>query len=180
MKKIFVISALIAAMFSQCYAQSITVEMYKTVKKGRGASVGRVVFKDIELKNGNHTVNGVLITPHLHGLPPGEHGFHVHEIANCANDGLAAGGHFDPGHTGKHLGPYQEGHLGDLPVLYVNKHGDSTTPVYAPRLQVKDILGHSLMIHAGGDNYSDSPEPLGGGGARIACGIIADKSKSKD
>ncbi|SSP59941.1 Cu/Zn superoxide dismutase [Acinetobacter baumannii] len=28
------------------------------------------------------------------------------------------------------------------------------------------------MIHAGGDNYSDSPLPLGGGGARIACGVI--------
>jgi len=27
------------------------------------------------------------------------------------------------------------------------------------------------MIHAGGDNYSDQPEPLGGGGGRIACGV---------
>jgi putative ABC transport system substrate-binding protein len=26
-------------------------------------------------------------------------------------------------------------------------------------------------IHAGGDNYSDQPAPLGGGGARIACGV---------
>jgi superoxide dismutase, Cu-Zn family len=28
------------------------------------------------------------------------------------------------------------------------------------------------MIHAGGDNYADQPQPLGGGGARIACGVI--------
>jgi Cu-Zn family superoxide dismutase len=28
------------------------------------------------------------------------------------------------------------------------------------------------MIHEGGDNYSDEPAPLGGGGARIACGVI--------
>ena len=28
------------------------------------------------------------------------------------------------------------------------------------------------MIHAGGDNYSDQPKPNGGGGARIACGVI--------
>ena len=28
------------------------------------------------------------------------------------------------------------------------------------------------MIHAGGDNYSDEPQPLGGGGGRIACGVI--------
>jgi Cu-Zn family superoxide dismutase len=28
------------------------------------------------------------------------------------------------------------------------------------------------MIHAGGDNYSDHPKRLGGGGARIACGVV--------
>jgi Cu-Zn family superoxide dismutase len=28
------------------------------------------------------------------------------------------------------------------------------------------------MIHAGGDNYSDTPKPLGGGGERIACGVV--------
>ncbi|MCD3149108.1 superoxide dismutase, partial [Salmonella enterica subsp. enterica serovar Enteritidis] len=30
----------------------------------------------------------------------------------------------------------------------------------------------SLMIHKGGDNYSHKPAPLGGGGARFACGVI--------
>jgi Cu-Zn family superoxide dismutase len=29
-----------------------------------------------------------------------------------------------------------------------------------------------MMIHAGGDNYSDKPKALGGGGKRVACGII--------
>jgi Cu-Zn family superoxide dismutase len=28
------------------------------------------------------------------------------------------------------------------------------------------------MVHAGGDNYADQPAPLGGGGARVACGTI--------
>ena len=28
------------------------------------------------------------------------------------------------------------------------------------------------MIHIGGDNYHDHPDPLGGGGARMGCGII--------
>jgi Cu-Zn family superoxide dismutase len=28
------------------------------------------------------------------------------------------------------------------------------------------------MVHVGGDNYSDKPKPLGGGGARFACGVI--------
>ncbi len=28
------------------------------------------------------------------------------------------------------------------------------------------------MVHKGGDNHSDHPQPLGGGGARVACGVI--------
>jgi hypothetical protein len=34
-------------------------------------------------------------------------------------------------------------------------------------LKLSDIEGRALMIHAGGDNYSDTPKPLGGGGDRI-------------
>jgi Cu-Zn family superoxide dismutase len=42
----------------------------------------------------------------------------------------------------------------------------------APRItNVSTLRGHAVVIHAGGDNYSDVP-PLGGGGARIACGVI--------
>ena len=37
---------------------------------------------------------------------------------------------------------------------------------------VSALRGKSVVIHAGGDNYSDQPQPLGGGGARIACGVI--------
>ncbi len=64
-------------------------------------------------------------------------------------------------------------HLGDLPALYVTHDGKATYPVLAPRLsELKELDGRSLMLHAGGDNHDDHPEPLGGGGARIACGII--------
>jgi Cu-Zn family superoxide dismutase len=41
-----------------------------------------------------------------------------------------------------------------------------------PHLTVADVKGRSIMIHGGGDNYSDQPAPLGGGGARIACGVV--------
>ena len=43
--------------------------------------------------------------------------------------------------------------------------------VEAPRLQLSEIEGRTLMIHEGGDNYSDNPEN-GGGKGRIACGVI--------
>ena len=38
--------------------------------------------------------------------------------------------------------------------------------------RMNEIKGRALMIHAGGDNHSDHPAPLGGGGARMACGVI--------
>jgi len=85
--------------------------------------------------------------------------------------GMAAGGHYDPANTGKHLGPQGEGHKGDMPVLTADASGKATKAVTAPHLTVADVKGRSIMIHAGGDNYSDQPEPLGGGGGRIACGV---------
>lgn len=123
---------------------------------------------------------GLLVVPKLSGLPPGLHGFHIHENGDCGPNGangqqgpgLAAGGHLDPENTGKHRGPYEPGHLGDLPALYVDEQGRALLPVLAPRLTVADLHGHALMIHQGGDNYSDIPAPLGGGGPRIACGVI--------
>lgn len=57
--------------------------------------------------------------------------------------------------------------------LVVNADGTATYPLLAPRLKsLSELKGHSLMIHKGGDNYSDKPAPLGGGGARFACGVI--------
>jgi Cu-Zn family superoxide dismutase len=128
-------------------------------------NIGTVTLKE--------THKGLTLTANLHDLPPGQHGFHVHENESCDHQGDAAGGHLDPNHTGKHLGPYQNGHLGDLPVLEVAKDGTATGTVLAPRLKLKDVIGHSLMIHEGGDNYSDTPKKLGGGGARIACGSVS-------
>ncbi len=145
----------------------ITVPMYFTAEGDKvGKSVGTVVISE--------TKYGLLFTPHLVGLKPEIHGFHVHQNPLCAQNGDAAGGHLDPNNTGKHLGPYNDnGHLGDLPALYVNPDGTSTLPVLAPRLKhLSEIENHSLMIHEGGDNYSDTPAKLGGGGKRMVCGVI--------
>ncbi len=143
----------------------MTVAMYGYDANGNERNIGT-----IEIEQSKY---GVLFVPNLHYLPPGIHGFHVHDHSSCADHFMAAGGHLDPEHTNRHLGPYDHlGHLGDLPVLYVDKDGNSTLPVLAPRLRLTDLPGHALMIHAGGDNYSDYPQELGGGGPRIACGII--------
>ncbi|MBN3154705.1 superoxide dismutase family protein, partial [Pectobacterium brasiliense] len=64
-------------------------------------------------------------------------------------------------------------HLGDLPGLVVNADGTSTYPILAPRIKsLSEVKNHALMVHVGGDNYADTPAKLGGGGARMACGVI--------
>lgn len=153
-----------AALFLTPLYADVTIPVSLTAPNGTGKDLGTVVAQDSRY--------GLLLTPHLTGLPPGIHGFHIHENPNCGDNGMAAGGHLDPFHTNKHLGPYnRKGHLGDMPVLIVDKDGNATLPILAPRLKLADIKNHSLMIHAGGDNYSDNPM-MGGGGARLACGVI--------
>jgi Cu-Zn family superoxide dismutase len=171
-KYAFVFILAILLIGSLANAEQVVVEMYHIDAHGVEASIGTIAITSNRY--------GTLFTPDLHGLSPGLHGFHVHQNASCGPaekdgtmvPGLAAGGHYDPAQTGKHEGPYGNGHLGDLPALYVDADGTATHPVLAPRITIADLKGRALIIHAGGDNYSDTPAKLGGGGARIACGIV--------
>ncbi|KFC81360.1 superoxide dismutase [Cu-Zn] SodC [Buttiauxella agrestis] len=155
------------------HAASTDVQMNLVTAEGIGHSLGNVKITE--------TDKGLVFAPDLRTLPPGDHGFHVHAKGSCdaaMKDGKpsaaeAAGGHLDPEHTGKHMGPMGVGHLGDLPVLVVDNDGSATQPVTAPRLKkLDDVKGKALMVHVDGDNMSDQPKPLGGGGARYACGVI--------
>ena len=168
------ISALCAAVFGATgvSAAEVTVTINTITAEGVGTILGTVAFQDAS--------RGLKIWPNLSGLAEGQHGFHVHENANCGTKekggklvaGLAAGGHLDPGKTGKHNGPNGIGHLGDLAVLYVDDRGRATRTSFASRLKTSDLEGRTIVIHAGGDNYSDQPAPLGRGGARVACGVV--------
>ncbi len=154
-------------------AASEEVQMNLVTSQGIGQSIGEVKISE--------TDKGLEFAPDLKALPPGERGFHVHAMGSCEpamkegkpSAAEAAGGHLDPHKTGKHEGPEGHGHTGDLPVLVVDKDGKATQSVIAPHLKKLDeVKGKALMIHVGGDNMSDKPEPLGGGGARFACGVI--------
>lgn len=156
--------------------ETIEVKMYTATAEGQGDLIGIVTLE----KNDQE----VLISSALKGLSPGPHGFHLHENPDCSpttKDGKttaagAAGGHYDPGKTGAHKGPFDTGgHLGDLPRLHVGQAGESDQSSLAPRLQLDDFKGRALVIHQGSDNYADDPNPLGGGGARVACGVVPGK-----
>ena len=155
------------------FAAEIVVTLALAEPAGPGAGIGSVRIVE--------TPYGLAFYPQLKGLAPGLRGFHVHEKPSCAPatqangamvPALAAGGHLDPAGTNKHGEPWGDGHLGDLPPLYVAADGSAVQPVLGPRLKLADVRGRALMVHAGGDNYADHPAPLGGGGARVACGVI--------
>jgi superoxide dismutase, Cu-Zn family len=170
------LAALAAFGAASAFAQT-RVEMNLVDIKGVGAPVGTIEFAPAP------GGKGVLITPKLKGLPPGPHGFHVHEFANCGakeKDGKMsaaemAGDHYDPEKTKSHAGATGNGHLGDLPLLTVDAKGNASQAMIAPRLSMKDLTRRAVVIHESGDNQSDRPKPNGGGGARIACGVIAAK-----
>lgn len=153
-------------------AESIKTPVNKISADGVGEEIGFITFSDAD-------GGGVDVFVDLTGLPEGERGMHLHENASCAPAekdgqmvaGLAAGGHYDPMNTDRHAGPGKNGHKGDLPRITADANGKVKTRLHVDNLQVKDLKGHSVMVHAGGDNYTDNP-PLGGGGARIACGVI--------
>ena len=152
---------------------SLTVPLHIVDEKGTTQTIGQVTITE--------SAHGLVFTPALTNLPAGVHGFHVHENPSCApkeqNGKMvpagAAGAHYDPASTKKHGTPWGDGHLGDLPALFVDASGKAATPVLAPRLKkLAEVQGRALMVHAGGDNHADHPAPLGGGGARMACGVI--------
>lgn len=169
--RITMVATFVLAAAAPAVAKPIRVTMKLITADGVGKSIGTITFQDGK--------DGVTITPNLKGLPPGEHGFHLHEMPSCAPGekdgkkvaGLAAGGHFDPDATDSHKGPGGGGHDGDLPKLVVSDKGEAKEPMQVKGIKLSQFEGKALVIHAGGDNYSDTPKPLGGGGERIACGV---------
>ena len=136
----------------------------------------------------SETKAGVLMLLDLEGLSAGgEHGFHVHETADCdgENGFTGAGGHYNPfgnAHGMKH----PEGkHAGDMPNIVPDSDGTLNTRVLntAVTLQTEtdgmnraplfDEDGSALVIHANADDHMS--QPSGAAGPRIACGEIMEE-----
>ena len=119
---------------------------------------------------------GVRVAGEVAGLTPGtEHGFHVHVKGDCADNGDAAGGHFNPaGGTHGKFGAATS-HAGDLPSLVADSRGEARFSVDVRSMSLDDgaannVIGRALVVHRDRDDFTT--QPTGNSGSRIACALI--------
>ncbi|WP_437186238.1 superoxide dismutase family protein [Planctomicrobium sp. SH668] len=118
------------------------------------------------------TEEGAVLKGEVTGLTPGLHGFHIHEFGDLSDPkGLAAGGHYNPdGH--EHGGLHDDvRHVGDLGNIEANADGVAVVDMKISGLKLADVLGRSLVVHAGEDDLKS--QPSGNSGDRVAVGVIA-------
>ncbi|WJJ97833.1 superoxide dismutase family protein [Algibacter luteus] len=132
---------------------------------------GNVVFKEVD--------GEVSMTAIISGLTPGQHAIHIHANSDCtAPDGTSAGGHWNP--TAQPHGKWGDEagfHKGDIGNFTADENGNGTISFSTDEWcigcgdETKDILGKSVIVHAGEDDLTS--QPSGAAGARVSCaGII--------
>src|SRR5688572_16126755 len=133
---------------------------------------GMVAFIQADADNAAIRVVGKIIN-----IAPGKHGFHVHEIGNCATpDASSAGDHFNPGdaHHAGHEAAVR--HVGDLGNLEAGIDNTATFDFYDDHMEfvgMNSIIGKAFIVHADEDDLTT--QPAGNSGDRIACGVIENK-----
>lgn len=120
------------------------------------------------------SINGYWVAIHVEGLPVMNEkclspffGCHIHEGNKCSGneEDLLADtlGHYDPTNCPHPM------HLGDLLPLY-SRDGKVDMYYLISGIDVKEFVGHTLVIHAHRDDLTS--QPSGDSGEKIACGVI--------
>ena len=110
----------------------------------------------------------------VYKLTPGIHAVHIHEKGDCSStDGSSAGGHWNP--TNHDHGKFgsETFHMGDIGNLNADKDGTARLLFKTDKWcigckdETKNIVGKSLIIHAGLDDFKT--QPTGNAGGRVGC-----------
>jgi superoxide dismutase, Cu-Zn family len=110
----------------------------------------------------------------LTNVPPGTHGFHVHDKGDCGDNGNAAGGHFNPT-AAQHGAPTATSHhAGDFGNVTADASGNVKTKFNTRAITVSpsssSAVGHAVVLHGNADDLTS--QPAGNAGPRIACGVV--------
>lgn len=128
---------------------------------------GTISFR--ELSGGS-----VEVMVNLTGVPPGVHGFHIHEKGDCGDNGNAAGGHFNPLATPHGAPEADPHHAGDFGNVTAEADGTVrrtfTTQSITLGTGATSAIGHAVILHANADDLTT--QPTGNAGGRIACGVV--------
>lgn len=146
------------------------------LKNVKGESVGTASFWE--------SADGVRIVAKVYGIPPGNHGFHIHTVGKCTPpDFMSAAAHFNPGGKQHGLKNPAGPHAGDLPNLEVEADGTGQLEYVTKMVtlgtgptSLLGTAGRALVIHIDPDD--ETTDPTGNSGGRIACGVITKATAS--
>lgn len=100
---------------------------------------------------------------------------HIHEHGDCSDTAKMAHGHWNP--TNAEHGKWGSAgfHAGDIGNIKLNAKGKGTMALTTEQWTLggkpdKNLLGRSIIIHGGMDDYKT--QPTGNSGTRIGCGVI--------
>lgn len=156
---------------SEAAAEATADSARADIVDARGVGIGAVFV--------TATAEGVTLEGALIGLPPGEHGFHIHATGRCeppafesAGDHLgAAAAHGFDAPRGPHAGDLRNLAVGADSTATVDQTDDRVT-LSGGAVELLDADGAALVVHAAPDDYAT--QPSGGSGDRIACGVIGE------
>lgn len=167
-KLVFLSIAIFATLLAGCASMSGGPSASVTLAPTSGSTAnGTVTF--VQRADGS-----VDVSAHLTGVPPGVHGFHIHDKGDCGDNGNAAGGHFNPmgvAHGAPSADPH---HAGDFGNVTADAQGVVDTKFNTHSITVapgaNSVVGHAVILHANPDDLAT--QPTGNAGPRIACGIV--------
>ena len=122
---------------------------------------------------------GVLFHISVSGLTPGKHGLHLHSHGVCETGEAfkTARGHVGMVEGAHGLLNPDGPEPGDLPNIFVGADGIGEMEAFSTLVSLEqgpnnllDAVGSTFVIHERADDHIT--QPIGGSGARIACGII--------
>ncbi len=120
------------------------------------------------------TMYGTVVVTELMGLPLANdpcaapiYALHIHEGNSCTGNEsdpfMNVGSHYNPDFCPH---PY---HAGDLPPVW-NADGFAFSACLTDRFSVDEIVGRTVILHAGLDDFTS--QPAGNAGVKMACGEI--------